>query len=195
MYQVFNPAMLLTYLRILMIIPFMYFLYSSTPNSKLIALIVFLLASITDTLDGQLARKLKVVTNLGKFLDPVADKLLVSSALISFVDISSLPVPAWVVVLIISRDFVVSAIRMVAASNGVIISPTYFAKFKTSVQFIAIVYVLSVLVLIERGILTNYTSILMNSIYWVMVITAVLTVLSAISYVKEFWDILKGYSL
>ncbi len=195
MSQAFNPAMLLTYFRIVLIVPFMYFLYSSTPNSKLLALITFLLASVTDTLDGQIARKLKIVTNLGKFLDPVADKLLVSAALISFVELDTINVPAWMVVLIISRDFVVSAIRMVAASEGVIISPTYFAKFKTSVQFIAIVYVLLILVIMERGLFSNYTSLLTGSVYWVMLITALLTVVSSFSYIKDFWDILKGYSV
>jgi CDP-diacylglycerol--glycerol-3-phosphate 3-phosphatidyltransferase len=103
----------------------------------IIAGIVFIAASITDAADGYVARKKGIVTNLGKFIDPLADKILVVAALISLVELERLP--AWIVVIIVSREFIVSGVRMVAAVDGVVIHASKGGKAKTVSQIIAIV--------------------------------------------------------
>lgn len=102
----------------------------------LLAGIVFIIASLTDAADGYIARKRGIVTNLGKFIDPLADKILVVAALISLVELQRLP--AWMVVIIVSREFIVSGVRMVAASDGIIIAASKGGKIKTVTQIIAI---------------------------------------------------------
>ena len=129
----------LTILRVFMIPFFLIFLlldFSGT-NGKYIALLLFVVASFTDFLDGYLARKYKLVTNFGKFMDPLADKLLVSAALISFVELGKLP--SWIVITIISREFIISGFRLVAADSGVVIAASYWGKFKTVTQMIMII--------------------------------------------------------
>ena len=100
--------------------------------SDLIALFIFIIASLTDLLDGHIARKYHLVTNFGKFMDPLADKLLVCSAMICLVELGRLP--AWMVVIIISREFIISGFRLVASDNGVVIAASYWGKFKTVFQ-------------------------------------------------------------
>ncbi|MDR6224252.1 CDP-diacylglycerol--glycerol-3-phosphate 3-phosphatidyltransferase [Desmospora profundinema] len=104
--------------------------------SELIATLVFILAAVTDGLDGYIARKKKLVTNLGKFLDPLADKLLISAALISLVEMQRLD--AWIAIVIISREFAVTGLRLVAAAEGQVIAASRMGKLKTIVQIIAI---------------------------------------------------------
>lgn len=122
---------------------FLVFLYMGTDNSyaKWIALLLFAGASFTDFLDGYLARKWKLVTNFGKFMDPLADKLLVCSALIAFVDLGRLS--GWIVVIIIAREFIISGFRLVASDNGVVIAASYWGKFKTVSQMIMILLLIS----------------------------------------------------
>ncbi|ATO47876.1 MULTISPECIES: CDP-diacylglycerol--glycerol-3-phosphate 3-phosphatidyltransferase [Brevibacillus] len=104
--------------------------------NELIAALVFILAASTDGLDGYIARKRKIVTNLGKFLDPLADKLLVSASLISLVEMQR--IEAWVVIVIISREFAVTGLRMIAAAEGKVIAASAWGKIKTWVQIVAI---------------------------------------------------------
>ncbi|MFD1394872.1 CDP-diacylglycerol--glycerol-3-phosphate 3-phosphatidyltransferase [Kroppenstedtia eburnea] len=104
--------------------------------SEIIATLVFILAAVTDGLDGYIARKRKLVTNLGKFLDPLADKLLISAALISLVEMQRLD--AWIAIVIISREFAVTGLRLVAAAEGNVIAASPLGKLKTIVQIIAI---------------------------------------------------------
>ena len=113
----------LTILRAIMIPFFLVFLYMSPGWSKWVALGIFIAASLTDMLDGKIARKYNLVTNFGKFMDPLADKLLVCSAMICLVDLKLIPV--WVVLIIIAREFIISGFRLVASDNGIVIAASY----------------------------------------------------------------------
>ena len=130
----------LTILRVIMI-PFfvLALLYNGGENQTLryVAAAIFIIASLTDMLDGKIARKYNLVTNFGKFMDPLADKLLVCSALICLVELKELP--AWMVIVIISREFIISGFRLVASDNGVVIAASYWGKFKTTFQMTAVI--------------------------------------------------------
>lgn len=132
----------LTILRVIMIPFFLIFMLTDLGNEagKYIALFLFCAASITDFLDGYIARKNNLVTNFGKFMDPLADKLLVCSALISFVELGK--VPAWIVIIIVAREFIISGFRLVASDNGVVIAASYWGKFKTVSQMIMIILII-----------------------------------------------------
>ena len=130
----------LTVLRVIMIPFFVFFLLwegGQNQTFRLISLAIFIVASLTDLLDGKIARKYNLVTNFGKFMDPLADKLLVCSALICLIELGELP--AWMVIIIISREFIISGFRLVASDNGVVIAASYWGKFKTTFQMIAVV--------------------------------------------------------
>ena len=132
----------LTVLRVLLIPFFVLFtLVDQVPGySKYIAVLIFIAASLTDLLDGKIARKYNLVTNFGKFMDPLADKLLVCAALICLVSEELLP--AWMVIIIISREFIISGFRLVASDNGVVIAASYWGKFKTTFQMLMIIVLL-----------------------------------------------------
>ena len=127
----------LTIFRVILI-PFFIIalLVPGIPAGNWIALAIFIVASLTDLLDGKIARKYNLVTNFGKFMDPLADKLLVCSALICLVELSR--IPSWMVVIIIAREFTISGFRLIAADNGVVIAASYWGKFKTTFQMIAV---------------------------------------------------------
>lgn len=105
--------------------------------SEVIATLIFILAAVTDGLDGYIARRKKIVTNLGKFLDPLADKLLITASLISLVEMQRLE--AWIAIVIISREFAVTGLRLIAAAEGKVIAASAWGKIKTIIQIIAIV--------------------------------------------------------
>ncbi len=126
----------LTLLRIIMIPVFVVLLYLDFPFNNLVALAVFILASITDTLDGYIARKYSLITDFGKFMDPIADKLLVTAAMLVFVDWHMMP--AWVVIVVVAREFIVSALRLVAANNGRVIAAGWSGKVKTASTMVCI---------------------------------------------------------
>ena len=130
----------LTTLRVFMIPFFVFFLlYQGGENTtfRMISLVLFIVASLTDLLDGKIARKYNLVTNFGKFMDPLADKLLVCSALICLIELGQLP--AWMVIVIIAREFIISGFRLIASDNGVVIAASYWGKFKTTFQMIAVI--------------------------------------------------------
>ena len=139
--------------------------------NRYIALAIFVVASVTDWFDGKLARKYNLVTNFGKFMDPLADKLLVCSALICLIQLGQLP--AWVVIIIISREFIISGFRLVAADNGIVIAASYWGKFKTVFQMTAVV-----LLIFNIPAL----SVLTSAVLWIAVI---LTVVSLVDYVAK----------
>lgn len=140
--------------------------------NRYIALVIFAAASITDWFDGYLARKNNLVTNFGKFMDPLADKLLVCSAMICFIELDKLP--AWIVIIIIGREFIISGFRLIAAENGIVIAANYWGKFKTVSQMIMII-----LLLIDLG---GVFDILEQVFIWLSV---ALTIISLITYIWQ----------
>ncbi|MEJ8554463.1 CDP-diacylglycerol--glycerol-3-phosphate 3-phosphatidyltransferase [Tepidibacter sp. Z1-5] len=135
-----NLANKLTILRILLVPVFVVVILSGVKNSLLISALIFAIASITDFLDGYIARKYNLVTNFGKFMDPLADKLLVAAAFITMVDLNL--VSSWAVIVIISREFAVSILRAIAASSGIVIAASKWGKAKTVSQILAIMMIL-----------------------------------------------------
>lgn len=174
----------LTILRIIMIPFFVLFMLLDggvSQTYRYIAAVIFIVASFTDLLDGKIARKYNLVTNFGKFMDPLADKLLVCSGLICFVGLGQLP--AWFVIIIISREFIISGFRLVASDNGVVIAASYWGKFKTVSQMI-----MSVLLIVNIPALSILTTIF-------SVIALVLTVVSLIDYIAKNYCVLTEGSL
>ena len=172
----------LTVLRMLMIPFFVVFMLTNLggANGKYIALVIFVVASLTDLLDGHLARKHNLVTNFGKFMDPLADKLLVCSALICLVATGRLA--AWMVIVIISREFIISGFRLIASDNGVVIAASYWGKFKTTFQMVMIV-----LLILDLGGAFQTVEVIVT---WIALI---LTVVSLIDYlIKNKGILLEG---
>lgn len=128
----------LTVGRILLVPILVTVLFTKMPGKEWLGLGLFLAAALTDFLDGYLARRLKVITPLGQLLDPAADKILVASAFISLVEINPAATPAWMVALILAREFAVDALRNVAASQGVVVAASWSGKVKTVVQIVAV---------------------------------------------------------
>ena len=169
----------LTVLRELMIPFFVVFmLVDIVPGmDKWIALIIFAVASLTDLLDGKIARKYNLVTNFGKFMDPLADKLLVSSAMICLVEMGRLP--AWIVIIIISREFIISGFRLVASDSGIVIAASYWGKFKTVFQMVMII-----VMIMDLG--SSFVMLETILIY----IALILTVVSLIDYIAKNKEVL-----
>lgn len=168
-----NTPNMLTILRVILIPFFVVFmLLDVTSFDKYIALLIFVTASLTDMLDGYLARKNHQVTNFGKFMDPLADKLLVCTALICLMDLDRLPSLA--VIIIIAREFIISGFRLVASDNGIVIAASWWGKSKTICQMIMII----VLILELGGVFAT----LENILIWLSVI---LTIVSLVDYVLK----------
>ncbi len=148
-------------------------------NSKWIALAIFIIASLTDLLDGKIARKYNLVTNFGKFMDPLADKMLVCSALICLSSLGKLE--AWITILIVVRDFIISGFRLVASDNGVVIAASYWGKFKTTFQMIMICLIIADIPSAPIQVLTIV----------IKYIAVALTVYSLIDYIVKNKDVLK----
>ena len=169
----------LTCLRVILIPFFIVFMLTGLGGAagKYIALAIFLAASFTDFLDGYLARRDHLVTNFGKFMDPLADKLLVCSALICFVEQGKLA--AWIVIIIIAREFAISAFRLIASDNGIVIAASYWGKFKTVSQMI-----MTVLLILD-----------IPTLYWLeqafIWIALALTVISMIDYFAKNIQVIK----
>lgn len=133
----------LTVLRVIMVPFFVLFMLTDLGGiaGKWIALVIFCLASLTDMLDGKIARARNLVTNFGKFMDPLADKLLVCSAMICLIPSGQLP--AWVVIIIIAREFIISGFRLVASDSGIVIAASYWGKFKTVAQMFMVIVLIA----------------------------------------------------
>lgn len=177
----------LTVMRVVMVPFFVAFmLIGAIPYNYLWALLVFAAASITDMLDGKIARKYNLITNFGKFLDPLADKILVASALICFVQL--VWCSAWVTALILAREFVVSGVRLVAASSDkkVVIAAGMLGKMKTAMTMVAICVIIFMWILVQFGAITpeGFPIQLISDI--LMYIAAALTVASGVQYLYDY---------
>ena len=149
------------------------YLNQSIPFSNYIAVGIFLIAALSDFVDGYIARKQNLITNFGKFMDPLADKLLVSAALICFVEFDLLP--AWIAFVIIAREFIISGFRLVASDNGIVIAASWWGKIKTNLQMI-----MSVMLII------NLDNSLINTLEQIIIYLAlILTVVSLIDYLVK----------
>ncbi len=175
----------LTVFRVILIVPFVLILLGGSVQwdwfmmlfggileyTDYIALGIFIVASLTDLLDGKIARKYNLVTNFGKFMDPLADKLLVCAALICLIELER--IPSWIVIIIISREFIISGFRLVAADNQVVIAASYWGKFKTTFQMVMVC-----LMIANMDALSLLTQIVM----WIAV---VLTIVSLVDYLVK----------
>lgn len=169
-----NLANKLTMLRVILIPVFLIVLYClDISYAHYIAVTIFILASATDWLDGYIARSRNLVTNFGKFMDPLADKLLVASALIYFVEVGV--IPAWIVIIIISREFVISGFRLVAATAGTVIAASWWGKLKTSTTMVMII----VLLIDFQFSFMPYINLLL------IIVATLLTVISAVDYIAK----------
>ena len=168
----------LTVMRVILVPVFVAVLLTNCfqDTSKWVALAIFIIASLTDLLDGKIARKYNLVTNFGKFMDPLADKMLVCSALICLTAMGK--IPAWMVIVIVVRDFVISGFRLVAAETGVVIAANYWGKFKTTFQMIMVI-----LMIVNISQLRLVTDI-------IMYIALALTVISLADYVIKNKDVI-----
>ena len=144
--------------------------------NRYISFVIFAAASITDWFDGYLARKNNLVTNFGKFMDPRADKLLVCSAMICMIELGRLP--AWIVIVIIAREFIISGFRLIAAENGVVIAANYWGKFKTVSQMVMII----LLILNVGELYGGFWDILTQIFIWLSV---ALTIISLVTYIMQ----------
>jgi CDP-diacylglycerol--glycerol-3-phosphate 3-phosphatidyltransferase len=185
-----NTPNKLTILRMCLIPFFVVFLtLTQIPLSHLWALIIFVIASITDALDGNIARKNNLVTNFGKFLDPIADKLLVVSALLCFVKLNL--ISAVVVIVIVAREFLVSSLRLIAVGGGKVIAASIWGKMKTVTQMVAIITIMFLQFLIQINVIPSdalWVCPLNEILMW---ISAVFTIVSGAQYLmanKEFID-------
>lgn len=168
-----NLANKLTMMRIFLVPIFLIFMATKgIPYGKEVATIIFILASLTDKLDGYIARSRNQITNFGKFMDPLADKLLVTAALVSLVELQI--VHAWVAIIIIAREFAVSGLRTIAASEGKVIAASYWGKIKTVIQIVAIITALLNL---------SYVSPILNTLTTISMAAAVIiTIISGVDY-------------
>ena len=174
----------LTIFRVIMI-PFFLIalLVDEIPGGKWIAVSLFIIASLTDMLDGKIARKYNLITNFGKFMDPLADKLLVCSAIVALISLDR--IPCWVVIVIIAREFIISGFRLVASDNGVVIAASWWGKIKTVVQMImTIVLICDFRAECNSNVITVIENILIYS-------ALALTVISLIDYLEKNKAVLK----
>jgi CDP-diacylglycerol--glycerol-3-phosphate 3-phosphatidyltransferase len=196
-----NLANKLTLFRLALVPVFMVFTVIDNVWTRIFALFIFIVASLTDLYDGYIARKYGEVTDFGKFMDPLADKFLISAAFICFVDMKELNVPAWMVVLIIGREFLITGLRTLAASKGIVIAADRSGKFKTTSQIVAIIVILVILCI--NSVLARFYGLkphelidvsdaghffghlLLWASYWLVFAATVLTIYSGISYLYK----------
>ena len=169
----------LTMFRVILIPVFIVVLMTgliADPINRYIATVIFCVASFTDYLDGHIARKYNLVTNFGKFMDPLADKLLVSSALICMIEMGMLP--AWIVIIIISREFIITGFRLIAAEGGLVIAASWWGKIKTVTQMIMII----LLLIGVQGIIATI----------LIFLATLFTVISGVDYIVKNISILRN---
>ena len=171
----------LTIFRVILIPFFVFFMLAPyfEGYGNYIAVAIFIVASLTDMLDGKIARKYNLVTNFGKFMDPLADKLLVCSAMICLIEKGALA--SWIVIIIIAREFIISGFRLIASDNGIVIAASYWGKFKTVFQMLMVIVLILDIKLPAFEILGTVLT----------YIALILTVVSLIDYIVKNKDVLK----
>lgn len=198
----FNSATIVTLTRVLFIPVFMVVLLSPWPEwldapkwlvvfRPWIAAAVYTLLAATDGVDGYLARSRNQVTTFGKFLDPLADKILVAAALLALIELDK--IPSWIVLVILSREFIISGLRMIASVEGIVISASWYGKAKTVVQIIAIIMFLVKDSALLTQLLGSNLAEWFGLLSWTVMIAAViLTILSMVDYFIKASDVLIG---
>jgi CDP-diacylglycerol--glycerol-3-phosphate 3-phosphatidyltransferase len=193
----------LTLLRLCLVPAFMSFMVVDNLWTRVSALVIFIAASLTDWYDGVIARRTGTVTVVGTFLDPLVDKMLIAAALVGFVEMRELHIPAWMVVLIISREFLITGLRSLAASRGIVMGAERAGKFKIISQIVAIIAILLILIidaafehwpqLVDmvgmRG--ENFVWYLERAPYWLVCWVTITTIVSGFSYLRQHRDLLK----
>ena len=184
----------LTLLRVILIPFFLLFMYIDFPFHYAVALVIFAAASITDALDGKIARKRGLVTNFGKFLDPLADKVPVIAALTVFVDLNDVNMGAIPLIIITAREFMVSGLRLLAADSGVVVAAGIWGKLKTAFTMVAIVAILFWLSLcgdfslsLSDSLVKAVDNVVIPILIW---ISTILTVVSGAVYLKGYWHLI-----
>ena len=183
-----NLANKLTMIRIFLVPVFLVFIaVMDIPYGSIVATEVFIIASITDQLDGHIARSRNQITNFGKFMDPLADKLLVTAALISLVELNM--IPGWAVVIIIAREFAVSGLRTLAASDGIVIAASWWGKIKTVTQMAAIITLLVEVNIVSSQAAINFVSnnAFLNGFFTyvpniLLILAVIITIISGVDY-------------
>lgn len=166
----------LTFFRIILIPIFAVMLYMKSPYNTYWAALIFLVAALTDSLDGYLARRWKQITKFGIVMDPIADKLLITAGLICFVDLQI--IPSWIAIIIIGREFAVTGLRTLKAGEGIIIPASTLGKYKTFSQVVAILF------LILEPVYTSYISYPLGM--WLLYVALFISIISAVDYFKNF---------
>jgi CDP-diacylglycerol--glycerol-3-phosphate 3-phosphatidyltransferase len=179
----------LTILRLILTLPFVAALSLPFPGAKLLALGLFIVSSVTDYADGYIARKYKLITDFGKLMDPLVDKIMTVSAFICLVSLGS--VPAWAVIVIVSREFLITGLRLIATVRGKVLPAERLGKIKTLLQIVTILYCLIVIAIVDQfGDLHPPTVSSLNLVGLTLVLLTVgLTVWSGISYFAKNWDL------
>jgi len=178
---------MLSYLRIVLIPVFIYLLTLRTLEAWTLAVIVFIIAAFTDFLDGWVARLLKQESEFGKFIDPVADKILVISALtaIIVIDKNFEIFDSWMIIIIVGRDVLITVMRMLAIKRGRSLRTSRFGKFKTAFQMMSVVIIIMIYVVRKSGIYPAHE----EAPYWVMLAVTILTALSGVRYLMTNWQL------
>jgi len=191
-----NLANKLTLIRVILVPFFLLFMYIDVPCHFLIALVIFSAASITDALDGHIARKNNLITNFGKFLDPLADKVLVMAALAVFIDIDEVRMSAIPLIIITAREFMVSGLRLLAANTGVVVAAGMWGKLKTAFTMVTIIGINAWLSFVYDfkafGLNLNQdfydiSGVFMSALIW---ISTILTIISGLIYLKAYWKLI-----
>ncbi len=186
-----NTPNKLTVLRIIMTPFFLAALMLDFPHHHLVALVLFATASITDLIDGKLARKYNLITDFGKFLDPLADKMLTTAAFLAFIELGIGYGITWITFIILIREFLITSLRLISAGKGKVVAANMWGKLKTVAQMSSIVFILAsqyFMTLFNVPLANQIINIITNVVLWV---SAVLTVISGMTYVmqnKQFID-------
>jgi CDP-diacylglycerol--glycerol-3-phosphate 3-phosphatidyltransferase len=180
----------LTISRIILAGIFILFLFVRGVGAKFVALAVFLIASLTDYYDGLIARKKGIITDFGRLMDPIADKILVLGGFLAFVEMKI--IPAWVVMVIIARELLITGIRILALSKKKVLSAEMAGKHKTVSQIVAVVSILVFLIIRDSGFTFRYIDYYKSIIYVLMLITVAMTLASGISYTIRNRDVFTG---